>query len=273
MGLRGRALISESPIFPHYISLPALGQDIVKASPLQQKELLRLQALDIKVLQLSHQSKSLVQHTELASLNREAEASRMKLLGRSGELDDVRTELGRIESDVEVVEKRIARDTDRLQHTSSIKDIQALDSEIASLKKRLFDLEEIEIAVLERQEEHEAAVAVVEKERDAIVDRVKSTESARDEVLVDLTRQLDELVRDRATVAATIPEDLATLYERLRITGHGNAAALLRARTCSGCTMTLTGSDLADARQAPTDDVIFCPDCGAVLVRTEESGI
>ena len=245
----------------------------MKASPLQQKELLRLQALDIKVLQLSHQSKSLVQHTELVQLEREVEANRMKLLGRSGELDDVSTELGRIESDVEVVEKRIVRDEDRLQHTSSIKDIQALDSEIASLKKRLFDLEEIEIAVLERQEEHEAAVAVVEQERDAIHKRVSATECARDEVLVDLSGQLSELTRDRAAAVATIPEDLAALYERLRITGHGNAAALLRARTCSGCTMTLTGSDLADARQAPLDHVIFCPDCGAVLVRTEESGI
>ncbi|WP_104129193.1 zinc ribbon domain-containing protein [Cryobacterium sp. Y57] len=245
----------------------------MKASPLQQKELLRLQALDTKVLQIRHQSKSLAAHAELAALNREAEASRMKLLGRTGELDDVRTELGRIESDVEVVEKRISRDTDRLQHTSSVKDIQALDSEIVSLKKRLFDLEEIEIAVLERQEEHEAAVAVVAKERDAIAERVRATESARDEVLLDLTRQLGELTRDRAAVAATIPDDLSTLYERLRISGHGNAAALLRARTCSGCTMTITGSDLADVRQAPADEVIFCPDCGAVLVRTEESGI
>lgn len=245
----------------------------MKASPLQQKELLRLQALDIKVLQLSHQSKSLVQHSELVVLGREMEAKRIDFLGRSGALDDVRTELGRVESDVEVVEKRIARDADRLQHTSSIKDVQALDSEIVSLKKRLFDLEEIEIAVLERQEEHEAAVAAVEKERDALAERVRATELARDEVLVEFTRQLGELTRDRATVAATIPEDLAALYERLRISGHGNAAALLRARTCSGCTMTLTGSDLANVRQAPADDVIFCPDCDAVLVRTEESGI
>jgi hypothetical protein len=245
----------------------------VKASPLQQKELLRLQALDIKLLQLAHQAKSLVQHAELAALSGETEASRMKLLGRSGELDDVRTELRRIESDVEVVEKRIARDNDRLQHTSSVKDIQALDSEIASLKKRLFDLEEIEIAVLERQEEREAAVSVVEQERDAIADRVSATESVLDELLVDITRQHGELTRDRAAVAASIPDDLATLYERLRITGHGNAAALLRARTCSGCTMTLTGSDLAEARQASADEIIFCPDCGAVLVRTDESGI
>jgi predicted nucleic acid-binding Zn-ribbon protein len=37
--------------------------------------------------------------------------------------------------------------------------------------------------------------------------------------------------------------------------------------------MTLTGSDLEQVRAAPADDVVFCPDCGAILVRTEESGI
>lgn len=245
----------------------------MKASSAQQKELLRLQALDTKALQLTHQSKSLAQHSELVSLQREAEVVRMTLLGRTGELDDVNTELARIEGDVEVAEKRLRRDTERLQNTSSIKDIQALDAEIASLQKRLHDLEEIEIAVLERQEEHEAAVATVQKERDAIQERVTNTENVRDAALADLNRQHDEVTRDRVAVTATIPDELTELYERLRITGRGNAAALLRARTCSGCTMTLTGSDLAVARQAPDDDVIFCPDCGAVLVRTEESGI
>ncbi len=245
----------------------------MKASPLQQKELLRLQALDTKVLQLNHQAKALSQHAELIELGREAEAVRMKLLSRTGELDDVCTELSRVEGDVEVVEKRILRDTDRLQTTSSVKDIQALDSEVVSLKKRLNDLEEIEIAVLERQEEHEAAVAVVERERDAIYERVRACEATRDDALTDINHQLAALARDRLAVAGAIAENLTALYERLRVTGHGNAAALLRARTCSGCTMTLTGSDLAEARQAPDDDVIFCPDCGAVLVRTEESGI
>jgi predicted nucleic acid-binding Zn-ribbon protein len=63
------------------------------------------------------------------------------------------------------------------------------------------------------------------------------------------------------------------LYAKRRVVGRGNAAALLRARTCSGCTMTLTGSDLEAVRNSPADEVVFCPDCGAILVRTEESGI
>lgn len=245
----------------------------MKASPAQQKELLRLQALDTKLQQVEHQAKALPQHAELAELAATAEKTRATLATRNGELDDARTELGRIESDVDVVEKRIARDTDRIDHTSSVKDVQALETELGALRKRLSDLEEIELAVMERVEEREAAVAEVEKARDAIAVQVTEAEQARDSRLAELKRELGDLTRDRETIAATMPEDLRALYEKRRVVGRGNAAALLRARTCSGCTMTLTGSDLETVRASASDEVVFCPDCGAILVRTEESGI
>lgn len=245
----------------------------MKASPAQQKELLRLQALDTRLQQVEHQARALPQHAELAALGATAEKTRATLAARSGELEDVRIELGRIESDVDVVEKRIARDTDRIEHTSSVKDVQALETELTALRKRHTDLEEIELAVMERLEEREAAVAEVDAARGAIAAQVAEVERARDARLAELKRELADLARDRETIAATLTEDLRALYEKRRVVGRGNAAALLRARTCSGCTMTLTGSDLESVRSAAPDEVVFCPDCGAILVRTEESGI
>lgn len=245
----------------------------MKASPAQQKELLRLQALDTRLQQVEHQARALPQHAELAALGATAEKTRATLAARTGELEDVRIELGRIESDVDVVEKRIARDTDRIEHTSSVKDVQALETELTALRKRHADLEEIELAVMERLEEREAAVAEVDAARGAIAAQVAEVERARDARLAELKRELGDLARDRETIAATLTEDLRALYEKRRVVGRGNAAALLRARTCSGCTMTLTGSDLESVRSAAPDEVVFCPDCGAILVRTEESGI
>ncbi|TFC52584.1 hypothetical protein E3T26_04515 [Cryobacterium sp. TMT1-21] len=245
----------------------------MKASPVEQKELLRLQALDIRLQQVEHQTKALPELARLRELGAQADTIRMTLSTRSGEVEDVRLELNRIESDVDVVEKRIARDADRVQHTSSVKDVQALETELAALRKRLLALEEIEIAVMERLEEREGAAAAVEAERDAILGRMRDAEVARDLSLADLNRQLGELRRDRAAIAGGVTEYLAALYQKRFVAGRGNAAALLRARTCSGCTMTLTGSDLDAVRSAPADDVLFCPDCGAILVRTEESGI
>ena len=245
----------------------------MKASPTEQKELLRLQAIDIRLQQLEHQTKALPQHAELAELARGLAASRTVLTGRTGAVEDARTELRRIESDVEVVEKRIARDTDRAQRTSSIKDVHALESELTALATRLNSLEEIELAVMERLEEKESAVTETEAERAVVAARVAEIEADRDVLLVDLNRQLGELARDRAAIVSAIGDELAALYEKRKVAGHGNAAALLRARTCSGCTMTLTGNDLEEVRAKPADDIVFCPDCGAILVRTEESGI
>ena len=245
----------------------------MKASPTEQKELLRLQALDIRLQQLEHQAKALPQHAELAELAKTLDLSKTVLTGRTGEVEDAKIELRRIESDVDVVEKRISRDTDRAQHTSSIKDVHALETELTALASRLSALEEIELAVMERLEEKESAVAETEAERAVVVGRVAEIEADRDALLVDLNRQLGELARDRAAIVSAIGDDLAALYEKRRVAGRGNAAALLRARTCSGCTMTLTGNDLEEVRAKPADEIVFCPDCGAILVRTEESGI
>ena len=37
--------------------------------------------------------------------------------------------------------------------------------------------------------------------------------------------------------------------------------------------MVLSGTDLQALRQAADDDVVTCPECGAILVRTDESGL
>ena len=69
------------------------------------------------------------------------------------------------------------------------------------------------------------------------------------------------------------PAELLAFYEQRRVRGGGVGAALLQHRTCGGCTMTLTGSDLESVRLAAPDEVVQCPECDRILVRTDESGL
>ena len=85
------------------------------------------------------------------------------------------------------------------------------------------------------------------------------------------TARLEAAGRDRSTLASSLPGDLLALYEKLAVRGTG--AALLRQRTCEGCRMVLAGTDLHALRQAADDDVVTCPECGCILVRTDESGL
>jgi predicted nucleic acid-binding Zn-ribbon protein len=245
----------------------------VKASPAEQQELLRLQSLDTRLQQLAHRLGALPQAAPLAALATRDTAVRGTRAEAIGGLEDARAELKRLESDVAVVEARIARDGDRLQHTSSVKDVAALESELTSLAKRLSDLEDQELVVMERVEAAEAALAGIDADRASIAGETATLEAERDEAAAGLATERDAAERDRVVVSGGVPSDLLALYEQRRARGAGVGAALLRQRTCSGCNMTLTGSDLDRVRRAAPDDVLLCPECDRILVRTDESGI
>lgn len=244
----------------------------MKASPTDQNELLRLQAADTRLAQLDHAVKTLPQAAELAALQPEVEAKRSRWIAATGELEDARTELKRVESDVAVVEARIARDTDRMQHTASVKDVQALEAELTSLAKRQGDLEEIELTVMERVDELEKTLAAVDAERSELTARVDALEAARAAEAATIATQREALARDRATIAGALPADLIDLYERQR-SRYGLGAALLLQGVSLGSNVKLTESDLAEIRRAAPDDVVLCPDSSAILVRTNESGL
>jgi predicted nucleic acid-binding Zn-ribbon protein len=244
----------------------------VKASPADQNELLRLQAADTRLAQLAHALKNLPQAAELAKLQPEVEALRARWIAATGELEDARAELKRVESDVELVEARVKRDTDRVQQSASVKDVQALEAELASLAKRKDDLEEIELTVMERVEGLEEALAAVEAERAELGSRVEALEAQRDEEAAKLDAQRAAAAADRATIAEALPADLVELYERQRARYGIGAAALVRG-VSMGSNVKLTESDLSEIRRAAADEVVLCPDSGAILVRGEDSGL
>ncbi|MFF1574391.1 zinc ribbon domain-containing protein [Leifsonia sp. NPDC058292] len=244
----------------------------MKASPADQNELLRLQTADTRLAQLNHIAKNLPQTAQLAALQPEVDALRARWIARTGELEDSRAELKRVESDVELVETRMTRDSSRLQQTSSTKDVQALEGELASLTKRRDDLEEIELTVMERVEAYEKSLAEVEAEQAELNARVHELEAARGEELAKLDAQRTALARDRATIVGAIPADLVELYEKQR-GRYGIGAALLVRGVSLGSNVKLNESDLSVIRRAAPDEVVLCPDSGAILIRNEESGL
>ncbi|MER3390015.1 MAG: hypothetical protein RJQ01_08265 [Microcella sp.] len=234
--------------------------------------LLDLQAFDTHLQQLAYREKTLPERDTLEAVTGEAEAVRTTLVDARGELDDSRTELGRVESDVDLVEKRIARDTDRLQSSSSVKDIQGLEHEVASLRTRLSDLEEIQLAVMERVEVLELTVQAAEAQHRDHAERLAAAQALHDAALSALHAERAEVLSQRETLSASIPADLLALYEKQR-ERYGVGASHLRARVSSASGVELTGSDLEAVRTAAPDAVLLCPDSNAILVRTGESGL
>lgn len=244
----------------------------LKASPADQALLLDLQDLDTRTTQLDHRMKNLPEHATIAELASQAEELRLTLVEQAGAVEDARLELRRVESDVELVESRIARDSERLQSSSSMKDVTALEQELTALRSRLDDLEEIELTVMQQVEDRERESAATTTELDGLRERLAQVERARDEAIAALESERDAVQGSRAQLAARIPADLLALYEKQRAR-YGTGASLLRGGVSLASGVKLLENEMQTVRQAAPDDVLICPSSEAILVRTDESGL
>jgi len=242
------------------------------AAPEDQALLLELQETDTRLQQLRNRVAKLPEEAALAALVAEQGELSRELAERSGALEDARLELGRVESDVAVVEARAARDRERLQTSSSVKDVEALEQELAALAGRQSDLEDIELAVMEQVEEREAAVAATTAALAELEQRVLVAQEARDAALAALEEERIAATAARAGLTVRIPAELLALYEKQR-ERYGIGASHLRGGVSSASGVALTATDLERVRSAAPEDVLLCPDSNAILVRTAESGL
>jgi uncharacterized protein len=244
----------------------------LKASPEEQALLLDIQAIDTKLQQLDHRAKSLPEHAALQQLAVENSELLVTLAEQKGVLEDARIELKRVESDVQVVEARITRDSARLQASSSVKDVAALEQELAALRKRQFDLEEIELTVMEKVELQDATVGHVGEQVGTLQGRMADLEGERDTSLGTFDAERNSALANRADLVARVNEDLLALYEKQR-QRYGSGASLLRGGVSLASGVKLNENDMVVIRAAAPDDVLLCPDSNAILVRTGESGL
>lgn len=244
----------------------------MKAPVAAQRRLLDLQAADNRILQANRAIQTLPQQARLAELERLSAAARAEYGAASGELEQARLEISRIEADVETVSAREKRDRERLASSSSTKDIQGLESELASLATRRSTLEDAELEVMERVEGIEATLAEIATRRDDLATEERLLVAERDAQRGTLERQRESAASERAAIAADVPADLLALYERQR-ERYGIGAALLQRGISLGSNVALTAEDLDAIRRADPEDVVLCPDSSCILVRTEESGL
>lgn len=244
----------------------------MKAAPEAQRRLLDLQAIDTALAQLAHRRRSLPELAEIETVGRELAALEDDRVRAQVAVDDLDRDIARYEKDIEQVRTRKARDQQRLDAGAAMREIEGLQHEIATLNRRQSELEDAELELMEQREAAEAALtAVTDKIADANRRRAEA-EARRDEAYADIAKEQEFKTQARAPLAADLPADLVTLYDKIR-TESGLGAALVRSGRCGGCRIELYGADLARVKSAPADDVVRCEECRRIMVRTPESGL
>ena len=244
----------------------------MKADPTDQQRLLELQDLDSRLGRLARREAELPERAALAVLDADRVRVRADLASLRGTLEDAQAELRRVESDVDSVTSRAAKEQERMLAATEAKQAAALDRELESLRRRQSDLEDLELVIMERVEEHQAAVNGVAAELEEVEQRRADAEHAVGAALQDIATERERAQAARASLQDGLPAELVALYERQR-GRYGFGATLLRRGVSEASGVALLADELANVRAAAPDDVLICPSSNAILVRTAESGL
>lgn len=245
---------------------------MAKAAPAEQLRLLELQALDSRLNQLKRQAATARANPALAELATQLEGTDSELVATATVLSDLERDLTRAEDDVQSVVSRLERDQKRLDSgTGSPKDLTALQSEIASLTKRRSDLEDVELDIMERVDAARAAKEAAQQQKVEAQERLTAIEATRDDELATIEAEAGSVRTHRSELAGTFDAGLLALYEKT-LARRGVGAARLFHGTSEGSGLQLSPGDLAELKKAAEDDIVFCPDSGAILVRSAEWG-
>lgn len=234
-----------------------------------------MQELDSRLDALRHQLATIPEAVQLAELTARRAEVDGAVRDLRVEVDDLTAEQKRADADVEQVKARRVRDQSMID-AGSVADPKALQrmlGELESLQRRISDLEDTEIEVMERLETAQTSLADRTRELEEIDARVGTLEAARADKAAELLSSFEDVTKRRAELEGEVPDDLLALYTKLRDQKGGVGAAALRRKECTGCRLTLNPSDLARITAAPSDEVIRCEECSRILVRTGESGL
>lgn len=247
----------------------------MKADPFVQLRLLELQALDSALDRLAHRRRTLPELAEMERLDGLVAALRDGIVRAETEVSDLAREQARFEKEIEQVRARRERDESRLASgaITVAKQLQDLEHEVATLKRRQGDLEDGELEVMERAETAQAGLDELTGQREQHLAARAEAEAARDAAWAEIDAELEKTTAQRAELAATMPADLLALYEKIRAAEGGVGAGEIARGRCGGCRLELMNNEKSAIRSAPVDEVLRHEECGRIMVRTAESGL
>jgi uncharacterized protein len=231
--------------------------------------LIDLQNSDTELAQLSHRAAHLPEQLKLDECDAALGALRDRLAPTVRERAALTERQEAFEHQLAEVDAKIDSASKQLYSgtVTASRELQALEADIASLKKHRNDVEDHELEVLLACEPLDAILADGDRQRAAIDEQAKEFHAAKAEAMVEIEQETQRVSALRLTQRSAIDPTLLTTFDTVAKKNRGVGAARLEHGTCMGCRIKLSSVDLDRIRHVAADVVCTCEECGVILVR------
>ena len=231
--------------------------------------LLEIQEIDTETEQLQHRRATLPLRRDLAAAQSEQRELQRQIDTVGLQRIEVLTRQKRLEDEAAIIQARADKDDNRLysREITAIRDLQALQDEIAGLRSRQGVLEERAIEALVEAEELSSEAETLEEQRAAGDERVTVLEAELAATEASIDEQLAALSGTRTEAAARAEASAVATYERLRQTFGPSTAVPFDPSSGCGCPHQMPAVEVARIKRCLEGEVLDCAECGRLVLR------
>lgn len=150
---------------------------------------------------------------------------------------------------------------------TATRELQALEADLVSLRRRRNELEDLELEVLMEREPIDAQLIRTAADREASLARLAQAHDAEVAARSAIETQAHATGAARADAAAAVEAGLLARYEAIRAKNNGIGVARLVGGICGSCRLQLASVELDRIRALSADALVTCEACSAILVR------
>ncbi len=230
--------------------------------------LLALHERDLALDRLRHRRETLAERDACAAADARVVELEASLERTRAERDEISREETKFEHEARLLADQAGQAEAKLYsgEITSPRELQALQTDVESLKRHQRQVEDRQIVAMERREPLDERIGVLDGElaaasTAATTARQMLTEA---EAAIDAEAAVEREARDE--VVAGIDADLVAAYESARVKANGVGAARLVGATCQGCHLTVPSTEVERIRSGADDEIAYCDNCGTILV-------
>ena len=231
--------------------------------------LLEIQRLDTETEQLQHRMGTLPQRRDLRAVQAERSELQQNLDTVNTQRLEVLQRQKRLEQEAATIEAKADTDDRRLYsgEVRAIRDLQALQDEVAGLRSRQGHLEEQAIEALMEVEELENRAASLQADLDRNEERATVLEAEVASAEASIEVQLVSVLEARSRGSAGLEASTLASYERLRQSFGPSTAVEFDPTSGCGCPQQMPAMEVSRIKRCPEGSVESCSECDRLVIR------
>ncbi|MGI6485050.1 MAG: zinc ribbon domain-containing protein [Tepidanaerobacteraceae bacterium] len=231
----------------------------------QTEKLYKFQELEIREVELNSILRDIPEKKKLIDLVKQIQQLDNFIDQQMQDLARLKNELYRLESYSKDLTTEIKLLDDRIYsgEVKTVKELEKLQKKQTTLKKKVSNVDDTALSIMEQIEEIESNLSSKEKNALTMKAEYKSERLKTRQKLDKIISELAVITSDKERLVKEIASDLLKKYEKVKKLKNPPISVIINGK-CSGCRMEVPIMVAQEVKR--NEELIYCENCGRILL-------